>query len=197
MPEWAVNTPWWVFVGFVIALIGAGVWVGKVNTKLGSLGEGLAEVRKDIKEGLAEVRKSFDEDLAGVRKSFGEGLTEVRADIKKILERQATPPAVQANSPVRLTSFGEKISAAASAREWAVEHASRLTDEVPGKQEFEVFETCVAYVAEQIEKDEVLQRNIRKAAYELGTEAEQVRKVYEVELAGPTLVSRLGADLTG
>ena len=166
MPEWAANPSWWAPASIVggIALFGAGVkialWAGKVNTKLGSLGEGLAEVRKDFKEGLAEVR----------------------ADIKKILERQAPPPAVQASSPVQLTSFGEKISAAVSAREWAADHASHLTDEASGKQEFEVFEMCVAYVAEQIEKDESLHRNIRKVAYQLGTEAEQIRKVYEVEL---------------
>ncbi len=159
MSEWNANPSWWAPASIVggIALIGgvvkAALWVGKVNTKLDSLDE-------TVRDGFAEVR----------------------ADIKKILERQATPPAVQASSPVQLTSFGEKISAAASAREWAVEHASRLTDEVSGKQEFEVFETCVAYVAEQFEKDEALQRNIRKAAYELGTETEQVRKVYEVEL---------------
>ena len=159
MPEWAANPSWWAPASIVvgIALIGgvvkAALWVGKVNTKLESLG--------------ATVR---------------DGFAEVRVDIKKILERQAPPPAVQAGSPVQLTSFGEKISAAVSAREWAADHASRLTDETSGKQEFEVFEMCVAYVAEQIEKDESLQRNIRKAAYELGTEAEQIRKVYEVEL---------------
>ena len=170
MSEWGANPSWWAPASIVggIALFGAGVkialWAGKVNTKLGSLGEGLAEVR---------------------------------ADIKKILERQVPPPAVQASSPVQLTSFGEKISAAASAREWAADHASRLTDEISGKQEFEVFEMCVAYVAEQIEKDESLQRNIRKVAYEIGTEAEQVRKVYEVELRDRILLLRPDADLTG
>ncbi len=181
MTEWSANPSWWVPASIVagIALIGAGVkialWAGKVNSKLDSLGEGLAEVRK----------------------SFGEGLAEVRKDIKKILERQAPPPVVRAGSPVRLTDFGEKISAAVSAKEWAADHASRLTAEASGKQEFEVFEMCVAYVAEQFDRDESLQRKSRAAAYDLGIETEQIRKVYEVELRDRILLPRPSAALTG
>ena len=118
-------------------------------------------------------------------------LPKVRKDVKKILERLASsPPTVQGSSPVRLTSFGEKVSAEVSARAWADDHALRLTAEVAGKQDFEVFETCVAHVAEQFDKDESLQRTIRAAAYELGTDAEQIRKVYEVELRDQLLSRR-------
>jgi len=84
-------------------------------------------------------------------------------------------------SPVQLTGFGEKISKSVSARKWAVEHAPLLAPEVSGKEEFELFESCVAYVAEQFENDPEFQRTVRAGAYELATEPDQVKKVYEVE----------------
>ena len=165
MPEWIANTPWWVFALVGLALGGAVVkvsmWAGSVNSRLDSLGE-------TVRDGLAEVRR----------------------DIKKILERLESPPTVQGSSPVRLTSFGEKIAAEVSARAWADDHASRLTAEVAGKEDFEVFETCVAYVAERFDKDESLQRTIRAAAYEFGSDTKQVRQVYEVELRDQLLSRR-------
>ena len=172
MPEWVANTPWWVFAMVALALSGAvfgavvkvSMWAGSVNSKFDS------------------VNSRLD--------SLDDGLAEVRKDVKKILERLASPPAVQQNSPVRLSSFGEKISAEVSAKAWADDHAPRLTAEVSGKQDFELFETCVAHVAEQFDKDESLQRTIRAAAYELGTDTEQIRKVYEVELRDRLLSRR-------
>ena len=89
---------------------------------------------------------------------------------------------MQSHSPVRLTDFGRKISAAASAAKWAESHAPNLAREVPGKPEFEVFDLCVAYVEERFEDDEDFRRNVRATAYEYGAELEQVRKVYHVEL---------------
>ena len=184
MPEWVANTPWWVFVTIGLALSGAvlgavvkvSMWAGSVNSRLDSV-----DSRLD----------SVDSRLDSLGETVRDGLAEVRKDIKKILERLAsTPPAVQQSSPVRLSSFGEKISAEVSARAWADDHASRLTAEVSGKEDFEVFETCVAHVAEQFDKDESLQRTIRAAAYELGTDTEQVRKVYEVELRDRLLSRR-------
>ena len=41
---------------------------------------------------------------------------------------------------------------------------------------------CVAYVAKQFDADAEFQRTVRAGAYELGTEADQIEKVYEVEL---------------
>ena len=176
MPEWVANTPWWVIAGFGIALIGAivkaSMWAGSVNSRFDSV-----DSRFD------SVNSRLD--------SLGDGLAEVRKDIKKILERLASsPPTIQGSSPVRLTSFGEKVSAEVSARAWADDHAPRLTAEVAGKEDFEVFETCVAHVEEQFDKDESLQRTIRAAAYELGTDTEQIRKVYEVELRDQLLSRR-------
>lgn len=110
-----------------------------------------------------------------------EGLVkEIREDIKKIFN--ALPAqTVKGRSPVQLTEFGEKISTAVSARGWAADHAPNLVAEASGKPEFELFEICVRYVAKQIEDDD-FSRMVRAAAYEHGTEPEQIRKVYEVEL---------------
>lgn len=51
-----------------------------------------------------------------------------------------------------------------------------------GKQEFEIFESCKEYVSGQFQEDSGFQRKIRKGAYEIDTDAEQVKRVYEVEL---------------
>ena len=51
-----------------------------------------------------------------------------------------------------------------------------------GKKEFEVFELCVEYVEQQIKGHEHLATSMRSGAYRHGTDFEQVRKVYEVEL---------------
>ena len=56
-----------------------------------------------------------------------------------------------------------------------------------GKQEFEIFELCVECVSGQFQEDSDFQIKIRKGAYEIGTDVEQVKKVYEVELRNALL----------
>ena len=116
------------------------------------------------------------------RKSFRDFMSKVNGKIDRILERLPVPPAVQSTSPVQLTEFGQKISTTVSAKAWAITHAPRLVAEATGKEEFDVFEICVAYVQQQSDDDPEFERGIRAGAYQHGTEPDQVKKVYEVEL---------------
>ena len=94
------------------------------------------------------------------RKSFHEFMTYVRDKLDKILDRLPPPPAVQANSPVSLTEFGEKISNGLSVKAWAAKEAPSLVDEARGKQEFEIFEDCVSYVSVKLDVDEDLRKAV-------------------------------------
>ena len=89
---------------------------------------------------------------------------------------------MKASSPITLTEFGEEISSAVSANEWAYVQAPELAIFAAGKEEFEVFELCVEHIQSLFSSDSDFQRTVRAAAYQHGTEAEQVLKVYQVVL---------------
>lgn len=124
------------------------------------------------------------------RESFETLMQEIREKFDSIFERLPPPKAVQVGGPMRLTEFGVRIANAASVKEWAANHAQELLDAAREKEEFEVFELCRDYVAGQVENDEALQRAMRKVAYDLSSEGEQVRKVYAVELRDCVLARR-------
>ena len=113
---------------------------------------------------------------------FGVSLKQVEEKITNIPERLLSPAVVETNSPIKLSDFGRKISANLSVDRWAANHALRLVDKASGKQEFEIFEMCVKYVADQFDSDLNLNKNSRKGAYEVGTDVEKVKRVYAVEL---------------
>ena len=122
MPEWVANTPWWVFAMVALALSGAvlgavlkvSMWAGSVNSRFDSVNSRL---------------DSVDSRIDSLGETVRDGFAEVRKDIKKILERLASPPpTVQQNSPVRLSSFGEKISAEVSAKAWKGEGEQGATE---------------------------------------------------------------------
>lgn len=127
------------------------------------------------------------------RKSFKAFMAEIREKLDRILERLPPPPTVQPGSPVRLTGFGEKISTGLAVKAWAASEAPELAERVCGKQPFEISELCAEHVERRFAEDDSLQRTMRAGAYEHGTEVEQVRKVYEVELRDE-LLRRAGAD---
>ena len=115
------------------------------------------------------------------RASFQKFMGEVRDDIKQIL-RRLPETAVSSKSPVSLTDFGENISNHLGVARWAVDHALQLRTLALGKEEYQIYDLCVDYVGKQIERDEDLKNTMRAGAYQLGTDLENIRKVYEVEL---------------
>ena len=160
MPDWATETPWWVVVGLTATL---GFALFKAIRWTAS-----TDNRLDTLEGLVK---------------------EIREDIKRIFDR-LPKSAVESASPVQLTEFGKEISATAGAKAWAEKHAPNLVDEATGKPEFEVYEMCVWHFMQQLDDDPMLVRTIRSAAYDHGTNEDEVRKVYEVELRDRVLALR-------
>ena len=135
--------------------------------------------RVDARLTMIEMR------LDSLSKVVTDGFAEVRRDIKALFQGQRT--AVHSRSPVTLTVFGEEISAPVSAKKWADTHAPGLIENALDKEEFEVFEICVAYIRQLLESDAEFDRTVRFGAYQHGTETDQVKKVFEVELRDKVL----------
>jgi len=177
----------------------------EVKAEQRSFGESLKEVRAEQRsfgESMREVKveqRSFGESLKEVKaeqRSFGKSMKEVKTNqtafwqsmkqveekISNIPEHLPLPAVVEAQSPLQLSKFGKKISDNLSVDKWAADHALCLVDKASEKQEFEIFEMCMEYVGDQFDNDLNFNRNFRKGAYEVGTDVEQVKKVYAVEL---------------
>lgn len=133
-----------------------GKWVGAVNADRGAF-------------------KTFMERVEGKFDKIEERLAE-------IFGRLPPPPATVSASPIQLTDFGREISSTGSADDWAHANAYRLAKEAADKEEFEVFDLCVAYVEKVFAEDQDFQRSVRATAYQHGTETEQVLRVYQVVL---------------
>ena len=110
MPGWLPGTPWWVILGFTITILiilfKVGRWTGSINVRLDSL-----DSRLDSFENVVE---------------------EIREDIKQIFSRLPRKP-VEGSSPVRLTDYGERISATVDALEWARPQAPDPVVDAKGK----------------------------------------------------------------
>ena len=116
------------------------------------------------------------------RESFKAFMDEVRGKLDKIFERLPPPKAVSPGSPVTLTDFGRDISTRLSVEGWADNQAPQLVEGMQEKEEFEIFDLCIEYVGKQIEESPDFAKTMRANAYQIGTDFENVRKVYEVEL---------------
>ncbi len=119
--------------------------------------------------------------------SLQEGLRTVQNDVKTLFERLPPPKAANALSPLHLTEFGLNISESVDAKNWAKSNAHNLMDEAKDKEEFEIFNICSDYVNEKFENDEGFSRTVQSAAYDYGTESEQVLMTYRIELRDSVL----------
>ena len=199
----------WHLIATTVALGGilltTGIWMGnvnsdrksfkefmeKVNSKLELLGQSMTEIKAEL-QSIGQSVKLVQADQKSLRKSlnkvkaeqrtFGVSLKQVEEKITNIPERLLSPAVLETNSPIKLSDFGRKISANLSVDRCAANHALRLVDKASGKQEFEIFEMCVEYVADQFDSDLDLNKNSRKGAYEVGTDVEKIKRVYAVEL---------------
>lgn len=156
-----LTIPWWGWCGIVAALIGIGIWVGRVNSDRESFKGFVKEIRTDI--------------------------SEIRTNINRIFERLPVPQLVKTSSPVTLTERGAEVSKTVQSKAWSDKHAPHLVDGAHGKEEFEIFDLCVDYVRQQFQEDADLQRAVRAGAYEYGANEREVLKVYEVELRDAVL----------
>ena len=111
----------------------------------------------------------------------------IQKDIKEIFLRLPPPNTTNSESPIKLTSLGQEISAELDARDWAQEAAGvialKLTHPLPPEIQRRAFE----YADEESNYAPVLQTNIDMTAYTHGIEVEKVRRVFGVELRNALL----------
>ena len=162
----AINTP----LELAGVIIGALILVYALARGLIALGEWIGAVNTD-------------------RRSLHAFMVEVRADIKEILRRLSDRQVSETASPLRLTEFGKTISKALEVERWARTTAAELRPSAEGKAEFEIFDLCVDYVAQLIETDQEMFREMRSGAYQHGIGMEQVQRVYEIELRDALLAA--------
>ena len=130
-----------------------------------------------IHAGLAAIRwwavqsgKFRSQVLQGVR-------DEIRGDQRD--SACLPPPTVASSSPLRLTDFGEKISAWMEAGQWA-KSVVPLLEAATDAEPFELDELAGKYVEDQLASE---YRNlVAKCAYEFGLEQEGVLRVLRVVL---------------
>ncbi len=124
------------------------------------------------------------------RGNFREFMTEVRADIKEILRRMPPVP-VAGSSPLRLTEFGEELSAWINAHAWA----ASVAPTVPlagGEKPFQLDAVAERYTKENL--DGHMDQQMAECAFEFGINKEGVRDVLRVVLRD-ALLERTGQSL--
>ena len=155
MPDWLLNTPWWVGLGIVVgaglAVFRIGGWVNSVNSArsaLDTIAPDLAEIKQDLKTLLSRLRE----------------------------------PTTQESSPIALTDFGRRVADELSVAQWAEVETEGLAARARGLPEFELFAMCAQHVRKRMDDDAEFQAHISAGAYNHGTDIEQIRRVYEVML---------------
>ena len=151
---WALAISVAVLLAVIAAAFKFGNWQGEVNSDRKRFDKLVEEIRKDIKE--------------------------IRKDIKEIFGRLPLS-STTSESPVRLTTLGERISENIGAKSWAVKHAKDIIDETKGMHPLEVQELPFK-IAREFEPEESLLKKMRDSAFQEGINLEGVRNVLAVEL---------------
>ena len=105
-----------VVISAASAMVGIGIWIGKVNTNLSTLNTSLSQFMKEIRD-----------------------------DIKKIFERLPSPT-LSGSSPLRLNELGRSISEKLEGRTWAEETAPQLVGKMRDKSSYEIQSQCFDFV---------------------------------------------------
>lgn len=87
------------------------------------------------------------------------------------------------SSPLRLTDLGQTISTEVGVREWAKDHAPKFLPNVKNlSKEFEIYEFCKQYFAEDFSPSEELESRMKEVAYQHGMELPPIIDVFVLEL---------------
>ena len=70
-----LTIPWWGWVGLIAALIGVGVWIGRIETNMGSFKKFMDEIRVDIKTLLRLSEPPVQSSSPVVLTEFGEKIS--------------------------------------------------------------------------------------------------------------------------
>ena len=147
--------PWMAYVGGLLAtgLVWLLLWIGKMQ-----------EHRSNVSKFMDEIR--------------GE-LRDIRSNIGDIFRGMRDAP-VAGSSPLHLTAIGKKMADELNANEWARTLAPKLTDEVAGKEPFQIDNFCERYVERRLSDD--MEIRVAKYGYESGKVRAHILSVLHVVL---------------
>ena len=131
------------------------------------------------KEGIweGEVKsflKTFDKRLSDLEKQV--------AHLVRFLAGVFGREVIRAESPLRLTDFGESISEEIAAREWVNKVSESLIDKIEGKDAYEIQVFCFEYAGDIDNYSDDEQREIRDSAHKRGIKASDIRRVKQSNL---------------
>ena len=133
---------------------------------------------------------SWYKDVNHDRKDFSAFMEEVRADIKKIFER-LPPKAVNNESPLKLTEYGETLSSFLGAEKWATEIVETLLPRVSGKDAYQIQEFCDTYVLDEFQPTDLQSQKILECMFQHGATRTHVNEVLSLVLRDKIL-TKLG-----
>ena len=148
-------------IAVAVLIFGCGKWVGRVNSE-----------QQAIRDSFEDVKGWIDE----IRKDVGT----LREGVAKLIGRLEERPTVESGSPLHLTDFGEELAESLDAKKWAEAEAARMLPDAKDMQPFEIDDTCVAYVMDELDDD--MTRRVAELAYDQGIERQSVRNVLHVVL---------------
>ena len=147
----------------------------------------LAKRLDDLEDGFDDLEDGFERLDKRVRRRF----VALKQLIKQALGESG--PLTVASSPVKLTDYGTQVAKQISAAEWAEAEARGRAGDVTWSDDFEVYEFAVRTAWELWDDREPLSEHtykLRKAVYEAGLEADDVRDLLAVMLRDALLAVR-------
>lgn len=144
---------------WIVALVGVGIWVGKVNSQSSTFSSFMEEIRTE----LSRIHSRID-DIFG---KLGSSTT-------------------RTGSPIQLTDLGQSISETLGAPAWAASHAEMLVDRVIKAPAYDIQALAFQYVEKEFPddgaEDTAMDALIKQSAYENGLKRKQVLDVLAIEL---------------
>ncbi len=144
---------YYIVVVALTLVFGIGMWVQKVNTSVKAV--------NDLKSNISAIKANLDRIIGHM---FGP-------------ERPS-----ESKSPVRLTEYGEGLSEAIGAKQWAEETASNLLTKMQGKEAYEIHELSFQYVREEFQPTVEQEALYKRSVYERGAPRVHVDEVLALEL---------------
>ena len=139
---------------WIVALVGVGIWVGKVNERTSAVSNVVIDIRNELRILLQKVEQVLHRVDGGVARG----------------------------SPLQLTEVGRSMSEALGSTAWAEAKAFDLSEQVRGMGPYDVQEFSKKFVTDVFEPDAEMESAIKACAYEHGLQRNDVLQVLVVEL---------------
>ena len=139
---------------WIVALVGVGIWVGKVNERTSAVSNVMIEIRNELRTILQKIERVL-----------------LRVD-----------DGVARGSPLQLTDVGRSMSETLGSTAWAEAKALDLFEQVRGMGPYDVQEFSKKFVTDKFEPDAAMESAIKACAYEHGLQRNDVLQVLVIEL---------------